>query len=118
MYPVRTMEREKMQVLLFDFDDTLISYDASEAHGLQKALEEYNIPAEERLFDIYREENRKLWRLIESGEITSDELRVRRFEKLIEIGGIVTEVSARRFSETFHKVADETPTDYRERFLP
>lgn len=90
-----------MQVLLFDFDDTLISYDASEAHGLQKALEEYNIPAEERLFDIYREENRKLWRLIESGEITSDELRVRRFEKLIEIGGIVTEVSARRFSETY-----------------
>ena len=108
MYPVQTMEREKMQVLLFDFDDTLISYDASEAHGLQKALEEYNIPAEQRLFDIYREENRKLWRLIESGEITSDELRVRRFEKLIEIGGIITDVAAGVFSETYLKHFSES----------
>ncbi len=90
-----------MKVLLFDFDDTLISYDASEAYGLQKALEEYEIQPEVRLFDIYREENRKLWRLIETGEITSDELRVRRFEMLIEKGGIITDIAARQFSETY-----------------
>lgn len=90
-----------MQVLLFDFDDTLISYDASEAYGLQKALEEYGITPEARLFDIYREENRKLWRLIESGDITSDELRVRRFELLIEKGGITTDVPAVVFSKTY-----------------
>lgn len=90
-----------MQFLLFDFDDTLISYDASEAYGLQKALEEYGITPEARLFDIYREENRKLWRLIESGDITSDELRVRRFELLIEKGGIPTEVPADVFSKTY-----------------
>ncbi|MFW5711087.1 MAG: YjjG family noncanonical pyrimidine nucleotidase [Spirochaetota bacterium] len=97
-----------MQFLLFDFDDTLISYDASETYGLQKALEEHGIPAEQRLFDIYREENRKLWRLIESGEITSDELRVRRFEKLIEIGGITTDVAAEVFSETYLKHFSES----------
>jgi len=97
-----------MQFLLFDFDDTLISYDASEAFGLRKALEEFGISAEARLFDIYREENRKLWRLIESGEITSDELRVRRFEKLIEIGGITTDVAAIVFSETYLKHFSES----------
>ncbi len=97
-----------MQILLFDFDDTLISYDASETYGLQKALEVHGIPAEPRLFDIYREENRKLWRLIESGEITSDELRVRRFEKLIEKGGITPDVAAGVFSETYLKFFSES----------
>ena len=97
-----------MQFLLFDFDDTLISYDASETYGLRKALEEFGIVPEARLFDIYREENRKLWRLIESGEITSDELRVRRFEKLIEIGGITTDVAAGVFSETYLKHFSES----------
>jgi len=90
-----------MNILLFDFDDTLISYDASEAHGLKGALEEYGISPEPRLFEIYRRENRKLWRLIETGEISSAELRIRRFELLLEMGGIVTDVPAAQFSQTY-----------------
>jgi YjjG family noncanonical pyrimidine nucleotidase len=82
------MRKKQYSAILFDFDDTLVSYAAGQRYGLQKAFSTFGIPLKEKFFQIYREENEKLWRLAEKGEISSEELRVKRFELLLERGGI------------------------------
>lgn len=84
----KTMSTKQYRAILFDFDDTLVSYDAGQRYGLEKAFSAFGIPPKEEFFRIYREENEKLWRLAEKGEISSEELRARRFELLLERGGI------------------------------
>jgi len=90
-----------MKAILFDFDDTIINYRASEKFGLEGAFEKYGIPMRDEYVEIYREENGKLWSLIETGEITTAQLRVRRFEALLERLGFRTGVSAERLGETY-----------------
>lgn len=90
-----------LKAILFDFDDTLINYEASEEYGLREAFEKYGIPMRDEYIEIYKEENRKLWKAIEMGEISTAELRVRRFERLLERLGFQTGVTAERLGETY-----------------
>lgn len=82
------MKKKNYRAVLFDFDDTLVSYAACQRYGLEKAFSAFSIPPKEEYFHIYREENERLWRLAEKGEISSEELRVKRFELLLERGGV------------------------------
>ena len=90
-----------MKAILFDFDDTIINYAASEKIGLAGAFRKYGIPLREEYVGIYREENRKLWRQIETGEITTSELRILRFQALLDQLGFETGVNAERLGETY-----------------
>lgn len=90
-----------MKAILFDLDDTIINYRASEKYGLEKAFRRFGIPMKEEYLRIYREENQKLWKLIETGEITTAQLRLRRFAALLDRIDFETGVSAEHLGETY-----------------
>ncbi|MFC2092767.1 YjjG family noncanonical pyrimidine nucleotidase [Bacteroidota bacterium] len=68
--------------LLFDLDGTLFNYDKAESTALEKAFNEFNHNFEPAYNDAYIEINKFLWTDFEQGKITTQKLRVKRFEIL------------------------------------
>lgn len=71
----------KYSLFLFDLDDTLLDFRASERLSFDRSLSSLSIPVTDSLFATYQVENRELWRLFEEGQTTKEELKVERFRK-------------------------------------
>lgn len=70
--------------VLLDLDDTLLDFRTAEKQALSKVLCSFGIdPVEERLAR-YSEINRQHWKMLERGEVTRSELRVRRYRVFLE----------------------------------
>ncbi len=73
--------------LLFDADDTLFDFPRAEANALQWTLEQLGLPNTPAYFEIYSRCNKQVWGEFERGEVTSLELRTKRFRLFFdEIG--------------------------------
>lgn len=72
------------QYLLFDADDTLLDFKASEQEALQKLFQSLDITLTEQLKEHYHTINHSLWAAFERGEITKDEILNTRFRRLFE----------------------------------
>jgi 2-haloacid dehalogenase len=70
--------------LLFDADGTLFDYDRAERAALEQALVRIGVPFDPGHLSTYRRINQALWQGVERGEITPGEVKVRRFELLLE----------------------------------
>lgn len=85
--------------LLFDADGTVLDYEAAETHALRTAVESWGYTISAGLRDRYHRINSGLWALLEKGEITSAELRVKRFKVLADEMG--WEMDAEEFSRRY-----------------
>jgi 2-haloacid dehalogenase len=65
--------------LLFDADDTLFDFPKAEANALQWTLEQAGLPFLTKFASLYARFNQQVWQEFERGEVTSQELRVKRF---------------------------------------
>ncbi|WP_047383804.1 YjjG family noncanonical pyrimidine nucleotidase [Cetobacterium sp. ZWU0022] len=75
----------KYKTLIFDADETLFDFKASEKDALKKTLIEYNIDYNENHhLEIYKEINTKIWKELEEGSITQSELKIERFRRFCE----------------------------------
>lgn len=75
----------KYNLFLFDLDDTLLDFQASEKLCFKETFNNFGIT--ELLEDIhktYKIENNLLWKQIEKGEIDKDFLKVERFKRTLE----------------------------------
>ena len=70
--------------LWFDADGTLFDYERAEGSALKNTFGSLDLRFEEDYLDIYQRINQGLWRALEKQEISSVDLRVRRFELLLE----------------------------------
>src|SRR6188474_2451342 len=70
--------------LWFDADGTLFDYERAEGSALKNTFGSLNLRFEDDYLDIYQRINQGLWRALEKQEISSVDLRVRRFELLLE----------------------------------
>jgi len=83
---------------VFDADETLFRFDAY--RGLQKMFDHYDVKFGLTEFEQYQSKNKPLWDLYQSGSITSDELKHRRFEFWSkEIGATTKELNSVFFSQ-------------------
>jgi 2-haloacid dehalogenase len=72
----------KYQLFLFDLDDTLLDFRASEKLSFFRTLEQLGIrEQQEALFKTYQVENQALWKLFEEAKTTKEHLKVERFRK-------------------------------------
>lgn len=70
--------------ILLDLDDTLLDFHRAEHEALSKTLRHFGIdPTEERIAR-YSEINKAHWKMLERGEVTRSELRVRRYKVFLE----------------------------------
>ncbi|MGH1491629.1 MAG: YjjG family noncanonical pyrimidine nucleotidase [Acidimicrobiales bacterium] len=92
--------------LLFDLDHTLLDSDASEVAAFAEAVRSVGHEPSDDLFTCYQTINRALWARVEQGEITPVEVKVTRFEQLIDqadmghggIGSASAETMAKSFT--------------------
>lgn len=75
------------QLFLFDLDDTLLDFKASEELCFFHVLSTFHINESdvEALYRDYREINQTLWSDFEKGMTTKEKLKVERFQKLIDL---------------------------------
>ena len=74
----------KYTTILFDSDDTLLDFKASERQAIYRAFEAAGLPFDEEIRSVYSEINHGLWKALERGETTTDELLRERFRRLFE----------------------------------
>lgn len=74
----------KYDLFLFDLDDTLLDFKASERKSFFSMLESFSIQKTHHhsLFTHYQTENRKLWQQFEQAQVTKEHLKVERFRRI------------------------------------
>ena len=72
------------QFLLFDLDDTLLDFGAAERMALPKLFEAHGFSLTPEINDVYHEINAGLWKALEEGKITREQLMETRFAKTFE----------------------------------
>lgn len=92
----------KHKLFLFDLDDTLLDYQASEQFAFLKALNEIGCNAPFDLFARYQSTNFALWQKFEAGVISQDFLKIERFRQTFLAGGL--EADHKRASEVYLEV--------------
>lgn len=76
------LRRMKYQLFLFDLDDTLLDFRASERLAFMRTLAELGLATvPDALFSDYQDINVDLWRQFERGEVSKDLLKVERFRR-------------------------------------
>lgn len=73
----------KYEVILFDADDTLFDFKKSEREAFKNTILEFNIEYDESYhLKTYQEINTVMWKELEQGLITQENLKIERFKRL------------------------------------
>ncbi len=73
---------KKYKWLLFDADGTLFDYNKAEYGALKKTFARFDIEFNQENIAKYKEANSSVWREFEKGNISPDNLKIKRFEIL------------------------------------
>lgn len=78
-----------LKAILFDIDNTLLSFDEYVKDSMRCGFEKFNIGTyQEQMFSVFKEINTGLWERIETGEISFAELQKKRWNMIFERLGI------------------------------
>lgn len=72
---------------LFDLDQTLLDFHASEYKALGIVLRENGLPFSDEIYRAFKETNKALWLELEKGQVTRTELFTRRFRYVFSVCG-------------------------------
>lgn len=76
-------------LFLFDLDDTLLDFRASERLSFARAMESLGVHhAHGDMFARYQQENEVLWKQLEKGETTVAQIKIERFRRTFDAYGI------------------------------
>lgn len=81
----------KYKYLLFDCDDTVLDFKMAEVWSIEELLKMYNITPTSDLVSKYVSINEKYWQIYEKGELTKEEILVKRFEEFFAPLGVFTD---------------------------
>ncbi|MDF1513921.1 MAG: YjjG family noncanonical pyrimidine nucleotidase [Anaerolineae bacterium] len=73
--------------LLFDADGTLFDYDQAEKSALSATCEAFSLPYTGTTLQNYREINDQMWRDFELGKVSQTQLKIERFQRLLDAIG-------------------------------
>ena len=76
------------KILLIDLDNTLIDFNECARHSIINAFKELGFTYTEKVFETFIEENVKIWKRLEKGEITKPQLRANRWNIILGKLGI------------------------------
>ncbi len=95
--------------ILFDLDGTILDFEAAQSKAFAACLKQNNIEQTDDMLDRYSSINEKLWLELEKGNITKDEVLVKRFEQLFELYGI--DVSAEKVRDDYEEALSFDTTE-------
>jgi len=74
----------RYDILLMDADGTLFDFIKAEATALEGAFGDLELPFSPEVLSLYHDINDRLWKCLEKGEVTRDELVRLRFRRLFD----------------------------------
>lgn len=75
----------KYKMILFDADETLFDFSKAEKYALERTMEDNQVVyVENDHLPLYKELNVAIWKELERGEITQQELKVERFKRFLD----------------------------------
>ncbi len=80
--------------LLFDADETLFDFSRAEANALRWTLEQSGLEYHPEYVTLYARFNQQVWKEFERGEVTSAELRTKRFKLFFDELGLQRDLPA------------------------
>ena len=83
-----------IEFLFLDLDDTILDFHKAERIALSKTLRAFGIDPTEEVLGRYHVINKACWERLEKGELTRDEVVVRRYELLFEELGMDCDAAA------------------------
>lgn len=91
---------ERYHTVLWDVDQTLLDFKASERYAVRHCFESFHLTATEDILTLYSSINQSYWKRIEKGELNKKEALVGRFCTLFEQTGI-TGIEPSAFQERY-----------------
>lgn len=85
-----------IKFVFLDLDETLLDFHRAEAVGLEKTLLDFDVPCDGAVKSRFSAINLAQWKRLERGELTRDQVKLRRFEILLEELGVVRDAEAVR----------------------
>lgn len=82
------MENCRFDVILLDADETIYDFKRAEAFALEKTLEHYGVEFTQERLSRYSDINLSMWKALERGEVSREELQPKRFELFFSEVGI------------------------------
>lgn len=76
------------RTLLLDADGTLLDFERSESEAISRTLQLHHLPDTEEWIHAYHKINDAIWKQLERGEVTKNDLRWMRFSRLLEHFGV------------------------------
>lgn len=70
--------------IIFDLDNTILDFRDTEEKALKKIIDNYELPYTKETVETYKEINHSLWRKLEQGTISREELFASRFALFLE----------------------------------
>lgn len=96
--------------ILFDLDDTIFDFGKEEKMALSKTLQMLKIPVTEENIEKYSTINLALWKQLEKGMLTREEVKIRRFEEFFHWLGVNVNETAKRVDEYYRNELGQHPT--------
>lgn len=78
-------------IVLLDIDNTLIDFNECARHSIIEIFNNFNLPYCDKVFETFTNENIKIWKRLENGEITKSYLRANRWNIILEKLNIVAD---------------------------
>lgn len=100
-----------IKAVLFDIDDTILDFGKCAEWAVKTAMEERNTEYRHEYYGVFKRINDDLWKKLEKGEITREELFNRRFNEIFAELGINLDGREfeSRFLELLHESTEEVP---------
>ncbi|MBO5129940.1 MAG: YjjG family noncanonical pyrimidine nucleotidase [Oscillospiraceae bacterium] len=90
-----------IEYLFLDLDDTILDFHKAEAVALDKTLRELGVAPNEHITQRYKQINIHHWKMLERGEITREQVKLRRFSVLFAELGLT--IDPRQTTERYEK---------------
>lgn len=78
-------------IVLLDIDNTLIDFNECARHSIIRIFNDFNLPYSDNVFETFINENIKIWKRLENGEITKSYLRANRWNIILKKLNIVAD---------------------------
>ena len=79
---------KKYDLVLFDIDGTLLDFDKAERVGMKETLTRFGLRNDDEIINSYNEINVSHWKMFEKGELSLEDLLVKRHEVLFARYGL------------------------------
>ena len=75
-----------IKYLLWDIDNTLLSFDLAERASMTKGFDKFGLDiGDEKALEVYKNINDKYWKMLEKGHMTREEILTGRFEEFFDL---------------------------------